>query len=89
MIEVKENNDLVVTGEDGTEELLKILFYYHNDERGKDYYFLYRPEEEDEIFVLCSSDGASLEVPTEEEYEEAEEVFEAWENDPNIADAKK
>lgn len=89
MIEVKDNNDLVVTDEDGVQELLKILFYYRNEERGKDYYFLYRPSEEDEVFVLCSSNGESLEVPSEEEFEEAEEVFEAWENDPTIVEAKK
>ena len=62
MLEIRDNNDFIVTGDDGLEELLKILFYYHNDERGKDYYFLYRPENEEDVFVLCSSDGNSLEV---------------------------
>ncbi|MCR5079677.1 MAG: DUF1292 domain-containing protein [Bacilli bacterium] len=88
MLEIKDNNDFIVTGDDGLEELLKILFYYHNDERGKDYYFLYRPEAEDDVFVLCSSDGNSLEVPTEEEFAEAQEVFEAYDSDPNIASIK-
>ncbi|MBQ4255308.1 MAG: DUF1292 domain-containing protein [Bacilli bacterium] len=88
MLEIRDNNDFIVTGDDGLEELLKILFYYHNDERGKDYYFLYRPENEEDVFVLCSSDGNSLEVPSEEEFEEAQEVFEAYNEDPNIADIK-
>lgn len=88
MLEIRDNNDFIVTGDDGLEELLKILFYYHNDERGKDYYFLYRPENEEDVFVLCSSDGSSLEVPSEEEFEEAQEVFEAYNEDPNIADIK-
>ena len=88
MLEIKDDNDLIVTAEDGTEEFLKILFYYHNDERGKDYYFVYRLEEEDEVFVLCSSDGESLETPSEEEFEEAEEVFEAYQQDPKIASIK-
>ena len=88
MLEIRDNNDFIVTGDDGLEELLKILFYYHNDERGKDYYFLYRPENEEDVFVLCSSDGNSLEVPSEEEFEEAQEVFEAYNEDPSIADIK-
>ena len=30
-----------ITKEDGTEQLMKILFYFHNDQREKDYYFLF------------------------------------------------
>ena len=88
MIEIKNDNDMVVTADDGTQQLLKILFYFHNDQRGKDYYFLYEEGNEDEVIVMASSDGESLEELSEEEFDEAEQVFEAWEKDPAIQDLK-
>ncbi len=89
MFEITEDNDMILTDEDGVQEKVKILFYFHNDQRGKDYYFLYRPETPDEVTVLASSDGESLEELTDEEYDEAEQVFEAYENDPEILEARK
>lgn len=88
MIEIKNANDMVITKDDGTQQLLKILFYFHNDQRGKDYYFLYEEGNEDEVIVMASSDGESLEELSEEEFDEAEQVFEAYENDPAIQDLK-
>ncbi|MCR5348270.1 MAG: DUF1292 domain-containing protein [Bacilli bacterium] len=88
MIEIKNDNDIVITKEDGTEQLLKILFYFHNDQRNKDYYFIYEEGNEDEVMVLSSSDGKSLETLTDEEYDEAEQVFEAYESDPAIQKLK-
>lgn len=88
-MQIEEENDLIITKEDGTEELLKILFYFHNDERGRDYYFLYRPEDPESVFVLSSEDGVKMEELTEEEQDEAEQVFEAYQDDPKIAEAKK
>ncbi len=89
MIEITEDNDMILTDEDGNEERIKILFYFHNDQRGKDYYFLYREETPDEVVVMASSDGASLEELSDEEYDEAEQVFAAYEEDPNIQEIKK
>ena len=89
MFEISEDNDMILTDEDGVQEKVKILFYFHNDQRGKDYYFLYRMETPDEIMVLASSDGESLETLSDEEYDEAEQVFEAYENDPEILEARK
>ena len=88
MIEIKNDNDIVITKEDGTEQLLKILFYFHNDERGKDYYFLYEEDNEDEVIVMATADGKSMETLTEEEFDEAEQVFEAYESDPAIQKLK-
>ena len=88
MIEIKNDNDIVITKEDGTEQLLKILFYFHNDQRNKDYYFLYEEGCEDEVIVMATADGKSLETLTEEEYDEAEQVFEAYESDPTIQTIK-
>lgn len=88
MIEIKNDNDMVITQDDGTERLMKILFYFHNDQRNKDYYFLYEENNEDEVIVMATSDGQSLENLTDEEFDEAEQVFEAYEQDPAIQEIK-
>jgi hypothetical protein len=38
---------------------------------------------------MASSDGKELQEVTDEEFEEAQEMFETYENDPKIAEAKK
>lgn len=88
MLEIKNDNDMIITKDDGTEQLLKILFYFHNDQRGKDYYFLYEEGNEDEVIVMASSDGQSLEELTDEEFDEAEQVFDAYQEDPAIQELK-
>ena len=88
MIEIKDN-EILLTKEDGSEEVAKILFYFHNDQRGKDYYFLYKDSNPDEVIVMGSSDGNSLEEVDDEEFDEAEQVFEAYQEDPKIAEARK
>ncbi len=88
MIEIKNDNDMIITSDDGTEDLMKILFYFHNDQRNKDYYFLYREENPDEVIVMGSSDGESLEELTDEEFDEADQVFEAYQEDPEIQNLK-
>ncbi|MBR1846274.1 MAG: DUF1292 domain-containing protein [Bacilli bacterium] len=89
MIEIKNDNDMVITADDGSERLLKILFYFHNDQRNKDYYFLYEEGNEDEVIVMGTADGESLSTLTDEEFDEAEQVFEAYENDPTIQTLKE
>jgi len=83
------DDEMVVTKEDGTQDLLKILFYSENEERGLTYYFLYYPDRPEEVMVMVSSDGKELRVPSDEEMDEAEEIFDAYENDPKIQEAKK
>ncbi len=87
-MEIKDN-EIVLTKEDGTEEVAKILFYFHNDQRNKDFYFLYKEENPDDIIVMGSSDGVSLEEVSDEEFDEAEQVFEAFQEDPQIEEARK
>lgn len=87
-MEIKDN-EIVLTREDGTEEVAKILFYFHNDQRNKDFYFLYKEENPDDIIVMGSSDGQSLEEVTDEEFDEAEQVFQAFQEDPTIEEARK
>ena len=83
------DNEIVLTKENGEKEVAKILFYFHNDQRGKDYYFLYKEENPDDVIVMSSSDGTSLEEVDDEEFDEAEQVFEAFQEDPKIEEARK
>ncbi|MBQ7994882.1 MAG: hypothetical protein IJ247_01530 [Bacilli bacterium] len=87
MIDIKDNT-IAIMDDDGNEDLWKILFFYTNEERGKTFYFIFKDESPDEIVVMASKDGESLETPTEEEYAEAEEVFAAYEEDPKIQEIK-
>ena len=89
MIEIKNDNDMIITKEDGTEQLLKILFYFHNDQRDKDYYFLYEEGNEDDIIVLGTKDGETMDTLTDEELDEADQVLEAYESDPTIQGLKE
>ena len=82
------DNTILIKDDEGKEETWKIYFYYHNDERGKDYYLIYQDEDPDSLLVLSSSDGKSLELVSDEEFQEAEETLEAYENDPKIMEAK-
>ena len=83
------DNEIVLTKENGEKEVAKILFYFHNDQRGKDFYFIYKEENPDDVIVMSSSDGASLDEVDDEEFDEAEQVFEAFQEDPKIEEARK
>lgn len=73
------DHQLVVTDADGNEILLEILFTYENEERGKKYVFFYEKDNPDEIMVAEYTDeGELIEVEDDEEYAEAEEVFNSY-----------
>ena len=88
-MEIEKDNDIIITDESGKEVKLNILFYYTNEERGKDYYFLYTDEAPDDIMVFSSVDGESFQPCDEEELDEAEQVLAAYEEDPAIAELRK
>lgn len=88
MLEPINDDDIVITDENGNEQLCKILFYFHNDNRNKDYYFIFKQEDPDSIIVLSSEDGNSFQECSDEEFEEAQEVFDAYNEDPKIQQAK-
>ncbi len=87
MLEINDNT-IAITKEDGTTEEWKIYFFYRVDERNTTYYFIYKEEDEDSLIVMASKDGTTLENVSEEEYEEACEVLDAYENDPKIEGMK-
>ena len=85
----EEDREIEITRDDSTVVRLKILFTFHNEERAKDYYFLYENEDDDSLFCLSTSDGVSFEYLSDEEEDEAEQVLEAYNEDPMISEIRE
>ena len=90
-MEIKNESQMVVTDNEGKEHLMQILFTYDNEERKTSYVFFYDTEDKDEeVIVMRYKDSGELEpIEDDEEYDEVEEVFNAWQDDPKIQDLKK
>ena len=90
-MEIKNENQMVVTDAEGKEHLMEILFTYDNEERKTSYVFFYDSEDKDEeVVVMRYLENGELEpIEDDEEYDEVEEVFNAWQEDPKIQDLKK
>ncbi|MCR5308518.1 MAG: DUF1292 domain-containing protein [Bacilli bacterium] len=89
-MELKNDNEMVVTDSEGKEHLMHILFTYDNEERGSSYVFFYEvgDNEENVMVMRYSADGELEEIDDDEEYDEVEEVFNAWQDDPKIQEIK-
>jgi len=85
------DDEILITDEAGLDHVMKILFTYENEERGKTYAFLYEKDDEENIvaFSLNEKDQSLEEILDDEEYKEVEEVFNAYIEDPKIQEAKK
>ena len=85
------DDEMIITNESGEEKVMKILFTYESEQRGKEYVFLYEKDNEENVIVFAvNKDGESLEeIEDDEEYAEAEEVFNAYMNDEKIQEIKK
>ena len=89
-MEIKNENQMVVTDNEGKEHLMQILFTYDNEERKASYVFFYDTEDpEEEVVVMRYKESGELEpIEDDEEYDEVEEVFNAWQEDPKIQELK-
>ncbi len=89
-MELKNDNEMVVTDSEGKEHLMHILFTYDNEERDSSYVFFYEvgDNEENVMVMRYSADGELEEIDDDEEYDEVEEVFNAWQDDPKIQEIK-
>lgn len=89
-MELKNDNEMVVTDSEGKEHLMHILFTYDNEERGCSYVFFYEvgDNEENVMVMRYTAEGELEEVDDDEEYDEVEEVFNAWQDDPKIQEIK-
>ena len=84
-----KDNQIIIQDDDGQEHLMEILFTYEHEERNKKYVFFFDPENEEEVLVMSYNDeGELFPVDDEEEYDEIEEVFNAFEEDPEIQKIK-
>ncbi len=83
-------DEIIINDEDGNEKVLKILFTYENEERGKSYVFVYEEDHEDDVmaFIYDESTHELFEIEDDEEYQEVEEVFLAYSEDPKIEEIK-
>ena len=92
-MELKNDTQMVVVDADNKEHLMQILFTYENEERGTQYVFFYDTEDKEENVIVMRYIGdlahGELEpIEDDEEYEEVEEVFNAWQDDPKIQELK-
>ena len=89
-MEIKNEQQMVVTDGEGKEHLMQILFTYDNEERKASYVFFYDTEDpEQEVIVMRYLESGELEpIEDDEEYDEVEEVFNAWQDDPKIQELK-
>ena len=81
---------MVVTDAEGKEHLMNILFTYDNEERKASYVFFYDSEDPNEdVIVMRYLESGELEpIDDDEEYDEVEEVYNAWVEDPKIQELK-
>ena len=84
------DDEIVITTDSGEEKVMKILFTYESEERKKQYVFLHEKDDEDNVLVFSvnEKEGSLEEIEDDEEYAEAEEVFEAYMNDEKIQEIK-
>lgn len=93
-METKNETQMVVTDAEGKEHLMQILFTYENEERNTKYVFFYDTEDPEENVIAMRyegelNSGELLPIEDDDEYDEVEEVFNAWQEDPKIQDLKK
>ena len=71
-----DDKQMTIRDDQGNEHLVEILFTYEHDERKKKYVFFYEKDNPEEVIAMEYTDeGELLEIESDEEYEEVEEVF--------------
>lgn len=80
---------IIVTDSEGKEHVMEILFTYDHEERNTSYVFFFDPATPENVIAMrYNDDGILDEILDDEEYEEVEEVFNAFMEDPKIQEAK-
>ncbi len=89
-MEINDEKRMIVLDDQGNEYNMEILFTYEHEERKKKYVFFYDENNPEEIYVMSYNDEGELEdVVDEEEYNEMLEVFNAYQEDPEIQNLKE
>lgn len=83
---IEDEKQITIRDEEGNEHLMEILFTYEHYERKKKYVFLYNKDTPEDVICMEYNDSGELfEIESDEEYEEVEEVFNAF-MDENATD---
>lgn len=78
-MDLLDEKQISIEDEEGNKHLMEILFTYEHPERKKKYVFIYEKDSPEEIMAFEYNDnGELLEIESDEEYEEVEEVFNAF-----------
>ena len=93
MMEIKNEQEMIVTDAENKEHRMHILFTSENEERGTQYVFFYDTEDPEENVIVMRyvgelDSGELIPIEDDEEYDEVEEVFNAWQDDPKIQELK-
>ena len=82
MVDLIDEKQITIQDSEGNKHLMEILFTYEHEERGKKYVFLYEKDSPEDIIAMeYNDDGELFEIESDEEYEEVEEVFNAFMED--------
>lgn len=88
-MDINNEKKIIIEDGEGKEHVMEILFTYHNEEREKDYVFFYDPKDPDNVIpMIYYEDGRLEDIEDDEEYDEVEEVFNAYQEDPKIQELK-
>ena len=88
-MEINDEKKMVILDEKGNEHTVEIMFTYEHEERGKKYVFFFEESNTNEVFAMrYTDDGALEDIDDEEEYNEILEVFNAYQEDPDIQKLK-
>ena len=78
-MDLMDEKQITIMDESGNERVMVILFTYEHDERKKKYVFMYDKKNPDDVIAMEYNDkGELFEIESDEEYEEVEEVFNAF-----------
>lgn len=76
-----KDNQMIVTDGEGNEHLVEIFFTYKSPRNEKEFVFFYEVGNDEEVIVMEVKDDNTLcDVEDEEDLKEAEEIFEAFQN---------
>ncbi|MGM9873752.1 MAG: DUF1292 domain-containing protein [Bacilli bacterium] len=85
-----DDKNIVITDTDGVEHLYTILFTFENEERECSYVLFYDKNNEEEIFAMKYDESTNelYEIEDDEEFDEVDEVLQAYINDDKINEIK-
>ena len=89
-MQINDEKRMVILDEKGNEHTVEILFTYEHEERKTSYVFFFEESNPDEVFAMRYNDKGELEdIDDDEEYNEILEVFNAYQEDPEIQKLKE